>query len=126
MAVAKNGNPVRIIPTKGTEPDCRWALELISGLNPRYLLADKAYDSNEILQFLESRKIEASIPPSANRKIQRNYHCEIYKKRHRIENAFLRLKQWRAIATRYAKNIRSFLAAFHIRCIMLALSNCDI
>jgi transposase len=90
------------------------------------LLADKAYDSNEILQFLAFRKIEASILPSANRKIQREYHSEIYRKRHRIENAFLRLKQWHAIATRYAKNIRSFLAAFHILCIMLALSNCNI
>lgn len=44
---------------------------------------------------------------------------EIYKLRQLVENAFLHLKCWRGIATRYAKNAASFLAAIHIRCIAL-------
>lgn len=43
----------------------------------------------------------------------------LYKLRHLVENAFLHLKRWRGIATRYAKNTASFLAAVHMRCIAI-------
>lgn len=59
------------------------------------------------------------IPPKKNRKVQREYDKDLYKLRHLVENAFLHLKRWRGIATRYAKNSASFLAAAHIRCIAL-------
>lgn len=59
------------------------------------------------------------IPPKKNRIVQRDYDKELYKARHLVENAFLHLKRWRGIATRYAKNTSSFLAAIHIRCIAL-------
>jgi len=84
-----------------------------------YLLADKAYDTNEILQLAKMNGIEAVIPPKKNRKEQRYFDREIYRLRHLIENAFLKLKKWRGIATRYAKNSASFLAAVHIRCLAL-------
>ena len=48
-----------------------------------------------------------------------NYDKDIYKLRHLVENAFLHLKKWRGIATRYAKNVASFVAAVQIRCIAL-------
>jgi transposase len=63
--------------------------------------------------------MNAVIPPKKNRIIQRPYDAELYKLRHLVENAFLHLKRWRGIATRYAKNSKSFLAALHIRCIAL-------
>ena len=56
----------------------------------------------------------AVIPPKANRKEQRAYDRERYKARHRIENFFCQLKQFRAIATRYDKTARNFLAAIHL------------
>ncbi len=59
------------------------------------------------------------IPPRKNRKEMREYDEELYKLRHLVENAFLHLKRWRGVATRYAKNADSFLAAVHIRCIAL-------
>ena len=46
----------------------------------------------------------------------------LYKLRHRVENTFLMLKRGRGIATRYAKNSASFLAAVHIRCLTLWLN----
>ena len=58
------------------------------------------------------------LPPRENRKVQREYDAELYKLRHWVENAFLTLKRWRGIATRYAKNTASFLAAVQIRCIV--------
>jgi transposase len=85
------------------------------------LLADKGYDSNKIIKQALDQGMEPVIPPRKNRKIQRPYDVDLYKLRHIIENTFLRLKDWRGIATRYAKNVKSFIAAVQIRCIMLWL-----
>jgi len=63
--------------------------------------------------------MQVVIPPKKNRKEQRGYDKYLYRLRHLVENAFLQLKQWRGIATRYAKNTASFLAAVHIRCIAI-------
>jgi transposase len=63
--------------------------------------------------------MQPTIPPRKNRKIQREYDKDRYRRRHLIENAFLHLKRWRGIATRYAKNTASFLAAVQIRCLAL-------
>ena len=67
--------------------------------------------------------MKAVIPPRKNRKIQREYDKELYKLRHWVENTFLTLKRWRGIATRYAKNTASFLAAVQIRCIAAWILN---
>jgi transposase len=56
--------------------------------------------------------MEAVIPPKQNRKERRAYDKHLYKVRHLVENAFLHLKQWRGIATRYAKTTASFIAVF--------------
>jgi transposase len=61
------------------------------------------------------------IPPRKNRRTQRSYDKDLYKWRHIVENTFLHLKDWRGIATRYAKNVKSFIAAVQIRCLMLWL-----
>jgi len=83
------------------------------------LLADRGYDSNAILAQAKDQGMRAVIPPKKNRKDQRCYDQDLYKHRHLVENAFLHLKRWRGIATRYAKNTASFLAAVQIRCIAL-------
>jgi transposase len=63
--------------------------------------------------------MEGVIPPKKNRKTQRYYDKTLYELRHLVENAFLHLKRWRGVATKYAKNTSSFLAAIQIRCIAL-------
>ena len=83
------------------------------------LLADKGYDSDAIVAQAIKQGMMAQIPPRKNRKDQRDYDKEIYKLRHLVENALLHLKRWRGIATRYAKCTSSFLAAVHIRRIVL-------
>jgi len=95
------------------------AIALIDGIWAEYLLADRAYDTNDIVQWAIDHGMIAVIPPKKNRLKQRDYDEYLYKFRHLIENTFLKLKQWRGVATRYAKNSTSFLAAIHIRCIML-------
>ena len=111
--------PLRAVITEGTRADCTQAVSLIEGFSAEHLLADRAYDSNEIIEKASQQGMNAVIPPKKNRKIVRDFDQELYKSRHLIENAFLYLKQWRGIATRYAKNADSFLAAIHIRCIFL-------
>jgi transposase len=56
--------------------------------------------------------MEPVIPPRKHRRIQRSYDKTLYKARHLVENAFLYLKQWRGIATRYAKNTHHSLRLF--------------
>ena len=107
--------PVRAFVTQGTTADCTQAIALIDGFTAEKLLADKGYDTDEILAQAEKQGMETVIPPKKSRKEQRGYDKELYKARHLIENAFLHLKRWRGIATRYAKNAASFLAAIQIR-----------
>jgi transposase len=111
--------PVRAFITQGTTADCTQASKLIEGISAKQLLADRGYDSNEIVSQAFKQGMEVVIPPRKNRKYQRPYDKELYKLRHLVENAFLHLKRWRGIATRYAKNAASFLAAIQIRCIDL-------
>ena len=119
MAVDAHGMPIRVIITAGPTADCTQAAQLIDGLDAQHILADRGYDSDAIVSQAEAQGMTAVIPPRKNRKELRLYDEEIYKLRHMVENAFLHLKRWRGIATRYAKNASSFLAAVHIRCLAL-------
>ncbi len=84
-----------------------------------HLIGDKGYDSDALITQARAQGMQAHIPPRKNRKVQREYDRHLYRQRHLVENAFLHLKQWRGIATRYAKNLSSFLAAVKIRCLVL-------
>ena len=101
--------------------DCTIATRLIEGFESEYLLADRGYDMDAIIEASNSSGMIPVIPPKKNRKQQREYDAYLYKLRHLVENAFLHLKRWRGIATRYAKNTSSFVAAVQIRCIVLWL-----
>ena len=111
--------PVRVIVTVGSRADCKEAYALIGGVSAEALLADRGYDTEDILRKAGESGCQIVIPPKKNRKILHNYDREIYKVRHLVENAFLHLKHWRGIATRYAKRCASFLATVQIRCISL-------
>ena len=117
--------PVRAIITQGTTADCTEAINLIDGISAEHLLADRGYDSNKIIEQAIEQGMQVVIPPKNNHKEQRFYDKDLYKIRHLVENAFLHLKRWRGIATRYAKNSASFLAAVQIRCIALWAKSCD-
>ena len=86
-----------------------------------YLFADRAYDTDQLIAYGAEHGIELVIAPKKNRIDQRDYDEYLYKIRHLVENAFLHLKRWRGIATRYATNISSFAAAVEIRIIALWL-----
>ena len=108
-----------VIVTNGPRADCKEAIPLIQNLPCKVLLADRGYDSDEIVEHAKNSGIQLIIPPKKNRKVQRTYDENLYKKRHLVENAFLRLKRsWRGIATRYVKRLSSFIAFVHLACAM--------
>ena len=100
--------------TPGQTHDLAGADVLLPQIAADIVLADKAYDADErVLAPLAAMGKTAVIPPKSNRKIQREYDKELYKSRHLIENFFAKLKQYRAIATRYDKTHQNFLAAIY-------------
>ena len=113
--------PVRVLATAGSIADCTKACDLIEGLGAEHLIADRGYDSDAIVEQAKIQGMQAQIPPRKNRKELRAFDEYLYCHRHLVENAFLHIKQWRGIATRYAKNMASFLAAVQIRCLALWL-----
>ncbi|MCB1075062.1 MAG: IS5 family transposase, partial [Simkania sp.] len=119
LAVDAHGMPVRIVITEGAKHDSTQASFLIEGISAEHLLADKAYESDAILLQLNHQGINPVIPPKSNRREPWPFDKDLYKLRHLVENTLLHLKRWRGIATRYAKNAASFMAAVQIRCIAL-------
>ena len=112
---------MRFFITSGTTADCTVAARLIEGFRAEYLLADRGYDTDAIILKAVDAGMTPVIPPRKNRKLLREYDEYLYKLRHLVENAFLLLKRWRGIGTRYAKNAASFVAAVQIRCIAIWL-----
>ena len=92
---------------------------MIEGISAEALLADRGYDTNDIISYALSQDMEIVIPLTRNRKEQREYDKYLYKLRHLGENCFLPLKRWRGIATRYAKTTDAFIAAVQVRCIAI-------
>jgi len=87
------------------------------------LLADKAYDADErVIEPLQAAGKTAVIPPKSNRKVQRPYDEDLYEARHLIENFFCRIKQFRAIATRYDKRAINFLAGIYLAATLVWLN----
>ena len=85
------------------------------------ILADKAYGTSEILDHIQQQDGDYAIPPKSNTKNPWKCDWFLYKERHLVENFFLKLKQFRRIATRYDKLASSFLAFIHIASIAILL-----
>jgi transposase len=102
------GNPVRLFITAGNVNDSVPAIGLLRGLKSTYLIADKGYDAQTIVDFATDNGQIAVIPPRSNRLNPRDYDRHLYKERHLVECFFQKLKVYRAIATRYEKLADTF------------------
>jgi transposase len=109
------GNPIDFFLTGGQVHDLVGADHLLPTMEADLLLADKAFDADErVIAPLAAAGKAVVIPPKANRRLPRDFDRHLYAARHLIENFFAKLKQFRAIATRYDKTARNFLAAVHL------------
>jgi len=92
-------------------------------LNANALLADKAFDADKrVIEPLRAAGITPVIPSVPGLSIRRAYHRDLYKERHLIENFFCKLKQFRAVATRYDKRAVNFLAGVYAASILIWLN----
>jgi transposase len=80
----------------------------------RELLGDKGYDADWFRAALADRKITACIPSKANRKVPIPHDTALYRLRHKVENMFGRVKDWRRIHTRYDRCAHTFMSAICI------------
>ena len=122
IAVDALGNPVRLILTAGQVADVTQGQALVAGIEAEHVIADKGYDSNELVGVIEAGGAEAVIPPRSNRKEPRDYDEHLYKERNLIERFINRVKQCRRIATRYEKTARNYLAFWQLASIMVLLA----
>ncbi len=107
----------------GQAHDLVGADALLPDLAAEALIADKAFDAEErVLRPLAAAGKAAVIPPRRHRQDRRGYDKHLYKARHLIENFFCRLKQFRAIATRYDKTARNVLAAVQLAAAVIWLN----
>jgi len=102
-AVDENGRALTLIIGLGNAHDSRMAPQLVAGIRDAHVAADKAYDNDALRNLLAEGNNRASIPPKSNRRKKIEYDKETYKRRHKVENFFQRLKECRALATRYEK-----------------------
>ena len=74
-------------------------------------LADKGYDADWLRAALAERGLAACIPSKSNRKVPIPYDAVLYRQRHKIENMFGRLKDWRRVHTRYDRCAHTYFSA---------------
>jgi transposase len=109
------GNPTGFYLSPGQAHDLNGADALLPTLEAGILIADKSFDvDGRVREPLKRAGKTAVIPPRARRLNPHEYDEDLYKERHLIENFFCKLKQFRAIATRYDKTARNFLAAIYL------------
>jgi transposase len=115
------GMPLKFIVTAGQDSDIPQAIPLLTGQSASYVLADKGYDADSIIDYIRTMNAEPVIPPKSNRIVQRFYDKHLYKDRNLIERFFNKLKQFRKIATRFDKSKINFEGLLYLACSFLWL-----
>ncbi|MDK4718883.1 MULTISPECIES: IS5 family transposase [Rhizobium] len=109
------GRPIVMLLSEGQMSDHKGARLVLDALPPaKVLIADRGYDSTPFREALQAKGIEPCIPSSRSRKVPYPYDKTLYRKRHKVENLFAKLKDWRRIATRYDRCAHTFFSAICI------------
>jgi transposase len=114
------GNLVRFVLLPGQRHDSLGVQPLIEDVTFGALLGDKAFDIDWLRTELDERGAAAVIPPKVNRKATISFDRDMYRWRHLIENTFAKLKEFRAVATRYDKTDTSYVATIHLAAAIIA------
>jgi putative transposase len=115
------GRPLRFRITPGQASDIASASGLLEGQCGKAVLADKAYDGNDLRDQIAAMHAEAVIPSKRNRKVAIPHDAGIYKHRNQIERCFSRLKHFRRFATRYDRRTTHFTGFVHLAAAMIWL-----
>ncbi|KWV51679.1 transposase [Bradyrhizobium macuxiense] len=115
------GRPLRFKLTAGQRHDNLTAKALLEGFKAEAVLADRAYDNNDLRKTITDMNAEAVIPSTRSRKVPIPHDKTIYKLRNRIERCFNKLKHFRRFATRYDRRADYSLAFVHLAAICIWL-----
>ncbi|SEP13862.1 Transposase DDE domain-containing protein [Paenibacillus sophorae] len=98
--------------TAGNVNDCVTGYEMLQSINVtgKQVMADRGYDTDKILKYLEEQQAKIVLPSRKHRKVQRETDWWLFKERHLVECLFNKLKQYRRLATRYDKLACTFEA----------------
>ena len=121
MLCDAQGRPLRFILTAGERHDSLTAKALLDGFDAGAVLADRAYDNNDLRAFIASIGAEAVIPSTRSRKTPIAHDRIAYRDRNRIERCFNKLKHFRRFATRYDRRAIHYLAFIHLAAAILWL-----
>jgi transposase len=122
VAVDGVGKPTKIFLSPGQDHDVTKAPDLIRDSEAKKMIADKAYDSDDLIAQIEAQGATPVIPPRKNRTEARDYNREDYKQRNVVERFIGVLKQSRRVATRYEKTARNFLGFVLLASTLVLLS----
>ena len=110
-----HGRPLVMLLSEGQMSDYKGAALMLDAMpEARVLLGDRGYDADWFRNALAERGMDLCIPSKANRKIPIVHDRALYRQRHKIENMFGRLKDWRRIHTRYDRCAHTFFSAICI------------
>jgi len=113
--VDAEGRPVELTLTAGQTHDSKMAEPMLGSIGRgTTLLADRAYDTDSLRALAKAKGAWANIPAKRNRKATFSFSPWVYRQRNLVERFFNKLKQFRAIATRYDKDPLNFLAAIKL------------
>lgn len=117
------GNPLHFMLTPGNVNDITVAQELLSPfrLAGKAILADKGYDSGQLVTHITDYGGTAVIPSRITNKQPRKTDWHAYKERHLVEKVFLKLKNYRRFATRYEKSAASYRAVVYLSACLIWL-----
>ena len=121
-AVSERGELVRYIVTAGQVNDVTQAGFLTECGEGEAVVADRAYDSDSLIQHIEAGGRAAIIPSRSNRKVFRVIESVLYRRRNVIERWFGGLKGFPRVATRYEKTLASYVGVVATAAFVVALS----
>ena len=118
------GNPIHVHLSGGQEADCEHFARIAEALPAEVgaVVGDKGYDTDAVLARIREQGAEPVVPAKAHRKKGRAIDQNLYKDRNKVERFFLKIKQNRAVATRYDKKAACYLAVVHLASLMCWLS----
>lgn len=119
------GNPVHVHVSSGQEADCQHFARIADALPPadvKAVVGDKGYDTDAVLARIAGLQADAVVPAKRTRKRPRDLDENLYEDRNKVERFFLKIKQNRAVATRYDKKAACFLAVVQLASLMCWLT----
>jgi transposase len=116
--VDARGRAVAVSLAPGPMNDQYAVLPVLARARRCRVVADKGFDSDVFRRRLMLQRTRCCIPPLRTRRNPIRFHHGYYRRRHRVENFFCRIKAYRRIATRYDKLAITFLGFIQLATVL--------